>query len=230
MIGEIQKDMKRLASRERAKASVWFFKTGLGQYGEGDVFLGITVPEQRAVAKKYAAADFKTVQKLLNSKIHEHRQVGLLILVEKYSKHAEERKKIFDFYMKNTKRINNWDLVDLSCHKIVGNYLLNRNRQILYKLAVSKNLWERRIAIVSTAAFISEKDFTDTLRISEILLTDRHDLIHKAVGWMLREMGKRDEKELVAFLNKYYKRMPRTMLRYSIERLSESKKKHYMKK
>lgn len=228
---DIEKNLQRLANPEQAKILQRFFKTGKGQYGEGDIFLGIKVPEQRKVAKKYLDLSLKEIQEMLSSKIHEHRLTSLFILIEKYKKSNDnEKKKIFDFYLKKTKNINNWDLVDLSAPNIAGDYLSDKSRGILYKLAKSKNLWERRIAIVSTYAFIRNNQFEDTLKISEILLNDKHDLIHKAVGWMLREVGKRNQAIEEEFLKKHYQTMPRTMLRYSIERFSEGKRKFYMKK
>ncbi|MGV8169400.1 MAG: DNA alkylation repair protein [Candidatus Nanoarchaeia archaeon] len=232
---ELLAEFEKKKNPEKAKLLSGFFKTGKGQYGEGDVFLGLTVPEQRELAKKYKGLDLADIQKLIDSKIHEHRLTGLIILVYKYEdsdreKNEIDKKKIFDFYLKNTKKVNNWDLVDVTCHRIVGAYLEDKERSVLYKFANSTNLWEKRIAIVSTAWFIKNKDFKDTLKLSEILLKDNHDLIHKAVGWMLREVGKKDEKTLKGFLDKNHKVMPRTMLRYSLERLSEKDKKHYMKK
>jgi 3-methyladenine DNA glycosylase AlkD len=226
---QIQKELKGLANKKKAKVLQGFFKTGKGEYGEGDIFLGIMMPIQRQVAKKFIDISLAGVQELLNSKIHEERMVALLILVLKYER-GGEKEKIFKTYLKNTKYINNWDLIDVTCPKIVGNYLLNKKRDILYKLAKSKSLWERRIAIVSTATFIKESDFKDTIKISEILLNDDHDLIHKATGWMLREVGKKDEKELTRFLDKHYSKMARTMLRYSIERLEDKKRKYYLHK
>lgn len=222
-------DLKTQAKKEKAKIMSGFFKTKKGQYGEGDIFLGITVPDQRKVAKKYKESSFDDVKKLLENKIHEYRLTGLLILVEKF-KDADEskRKKIIDLYLGNIKHVNNWDLVDLSADKILGAYLLDKNKSILKKMAISKSLWERRIAIVSTFAFIKQNKFDDTIKISEILLNDKEDLIHKAVGWMLREVGKRDKGAEISFLKKHYKIMPRTMLRYSIERFSESEKKFFM--
>ena len=171
------------------------------------------------------------LEKLLNSKIHEYRMSALLILIKQYEKGNEsEKNKIFNFYLRNTKNINNWDLVDISAPKIVGDYLLNKPRDVLYKLASSNNLWERRIAIISTFAFIRNNEFDDTLKIAEILLNDKHDLIHKAVGWMLREIGKRDQKIEEEFLKKYYSKMPRVMLRYAIEKFEEKKRKFYLGK
>jgi len=208
-----------------------FFKTKKGQYGEGDIFLGITVPDQRRVAKRYKESSFDDVKKLLENKIHEYRLTGLLILAEKFNESDDlQRKKIIDLYLGNIKHVNNWDLVDLSADKILGAYLQDKDKSILKKMAVSKSLWERRIAIVSTFAFIKQKRFDDTLKISKLLISDKEDLIHKAVGWMLREIGKRNKKKEISFLKKYYKKMPRTMLRYSIERFSESEKKFFMER
>ena len=238
MLKQLRKDLRKLANPKKANILQSFFKTGKGEYGEGDIFLGITVPEQRKVAVRYnlpagkvETLDFRNIQKLLNSKIHEERLVALLILVEQYKKVDEANKnKIFDFYLKNTKRINNWDLVDLSAPKIVGRHLLDKDRSILYKFARSANLWERRIAILATFWFINKLQFSDALKIGEILIKDKHDLIHKAVGWMLREIGKRNQKVEEDFLKKNYKMMPRTMLRYAIERFNKKKKNFYMKK
>lgn len=228
---DVIKDLNKLKKPEKAKIFLNFFKTGKGQYGEEDKFLGISVPEQRKVAKNYKSLPLSEIQKLLNSKIHEHRFTALEILVMQYEEMDHKNKeKIVKFYLKNTKNINNWDLVDTSAPYILGNYLLGKERDILYKLAKSKNLWERRIAIVSTFAFIKEKDLKDTVKISEILLSDGHDLIQKAVGWMLREAGKKDLKTLLSFLDKHYKKMPRTMLRYSLEKLNPKQKKFYMTK
>jgi len=226
----VKQDLKKLANPKQAALLQRFFKTGKGEYGEGDIFLGIKVPEQRKIANKYDL-DLKEIQGLLNSKIHEHRLTSLFILIKKYNKSNEnERKKIFEFYLRNTKNINNWDLIDLSAPKIVGNYLLDKDRSVLYKLAKSNSLWEKRISILATAAFIVNDEYKDTLRIAEILLNDKHDLIHKGVGWMLREVGKRDQKIEEEFLKKYYKKMPRTMLRYAIEKFEENKRLFYLKR
>lgn len=231
MLDQIKSDLAQLSDPERAKNSYWFFKTEEGQYGEGDIFLGITVPEQRKVAKKYVSISLDDLQELLNSKIHEHRFTALVILISKYLKAEEsDKEEIFDFYLKNTENINNWDLVDLSAPRIVGDYLLNKERLILYELAKSSSLWERRISILSTFAFIDNNDFEDALNISELLLNDEHDLIHKAVGWALREIGKRDQNVEERFLAKHYSRMPRTMLRYAIEKFDEKKRKKYLAK
>ena len=209
-------NIRKLASPNRAQTLRRFFKTGKGQYGEGDKFLGLTVPQCRRIAKKATVVNFVAIAKLLRSKYHEERLI------------ARTRKRIFDFYLKNTEWVNNWDLVDLSSYKIVGEYLLGKPRRILYRLAKSKNIWERRIAIISTLAFIRQEQYADTLKIAKILLSDKHDLIHKATGWMLREMGKRSEAGLVEFLNQNAARMPRTTLRYAIERFPEKQRKQYL--
>lgn len=217
---------------ERAKASQWFFKTGKGQYGYGDVFVGITVPEQRKIAKRfYKILSLTEVAKLLNSKIHEDRFIALEILVMKFESGSEqEQKAVYNLYLKSTKYVNNWDLVDTSASYIVGAYLYDNPRSILKKLAKSKSLWEKRISIIATLYYISKSQFQDTLDISKILIKDEHDLIHKAVGWMLREIGKRDIKTELKFLDEYSTRMPRTMLRYAIERFPETKRQYYLKK
>ena len=226
-LDSLKKDIERLSNPSKAKLLQRFFKTGKGEYGEGDIFLGIQVPEQRKIARKYKDLELNEIQELLKSKIHEYRLIALLILVEKYVK-SLNKKEIVDFYLKNTRNINNWDLVDLTSHKILGEYLKDKDRSILFKLAKSKNLWEKRISIISTFAFIRNNDFNDSFKIAELLLKDKHDLIHKAVGWMLREIGKKDQDAEERFLKKYYKTMPRTMLRYAIERFDEKKKRFYM--
>lgn len=212
-IARIQREIQSSANRGKAKFLARYFKTGKGEYGEGDVFLGLTVPQVRAIAKKHKDISLKDVEKLLQSPIHEYRLTALIILTEKALTHE-----IVDLYLRNTKYINNWDLVDLSSHEILGTWLLNKSRNMLYKLAKSKNIWERRIAIISTFTFLKEKQLSDSLNLAEILLQDEHDLMHKAVGWALREVGKRDEKALTDFLDKHHKTMPRTTLRYAIER------------
>lgn len=226
---KLKDELKKAANPKQAKLLQGFFKTGKGQYGEGDIFLGIKVPVQRAIVKKYGGMDLKEIQELLNSKIHEYRLIALFILIKKYIKSSEEDKgKIYRFYLKNTKNINNWDLVDLSAPNIVGDYLLNKDRKVLYKLARSNHLWEKRISVLATFMFIRDNDFSDALKIGEILLKDTHDLIHKAVGWMLREIGKRNQEVEERFLQKHYKDMPRTMLRYAIEKFEEEKRKEYL--
>ena len=230
ILSALKKELRGKASSKRAKNLQWFFKTGPGEYGEGDVFLGVQVGGSRQVAKKYRTLLLKDVRKLLHSKIHEERTVALFILVHKFQANGNrEKKKIFNFYLNNTKYINNWDLVDMSAHKIVGDYLVDKSKKILSKLAKSKNLWERRIAIIATFHFIKNNKFSETLKISKMLLRDEHDLIHKAVGWGLREIGKRDLETEEKFLRKYYSKMPRTMLRYAIERFPEKKRQAYLK-
>ncbi len=225
------KELEKLKDPQRAENSQWYCKTGKGEYGEEDVFLGVSLPLQRQTARKYKDLALSDLQQLLDSKIHEHRQVALIILVAQFKKASEETKKrMVNFYLKNTKRINNWDLVDGSTPHILGEWLLGKDRSILYKLAKSDNLWERRISIMVTFAFIKNNQFEDTFKIAEILLSDKHDLIHKAVGWMLREVGKRDLAAEEKFLQKHYQQMPRTMLRYAIEKFPEKKRKFYLGK
>ncbi len=230
MIENLKKELEAKANPEKAKILSRFFKTGKGEYGHGDVFLGISVPMQRAAAKRYHSIPLKETEKLLSSNIHEHRLTALAILVNRFRKSGPERKEIYRLYLRNTKRINNWDLVDISAPNIVGEYLIENpaERKVLYRLAESKNLWEKRISILSCLAFIRKNDFDDVLKICEILINDSHDLIHKASGWMLREIGKRSLETLYEFLDKHYKQMPRTMLRYAIEKLSDEKKAFYM--
>ncbi|MFA5730282.1 MAG: DNA alkylation repair protein [Candidatus Paceibacterota bacterium] len=227
----VKKELLKNGDKEQARHLSRFFKTGKGQYGEGDVFLGIKVPVQRDIVKKFKDAELKEIQELLNDEFHECRLTGLLILVQKYKK-AENKREIFDFYLKNAKRINNWDLVDLTAPGIVGDFLLDKKkeREILYSLVKSKNLWERRISVLSTFTFLRNKDYKDILKIAEILLKDEQDLIHKAVGWMLRELGKRNKEVEVSFLNKHHRKMPRTMLRYSIEKFSPREREFFMRK
>ena len=228
---QLKKELKELSNSKQAKNLQRFFKTGKNEYGEGDIFLGVKVPIQRKIAAKFQNLSLKDIEKLFGSKIHEHRMTSLFILISKYEKADEREKKIiFNFYLKNIKNINNWDLVDISAPKIVGDYLMEKPKEILYKFAKSKNLWKKRIAIISTYAFIKNNEFDDALKISEILIADKQDLIQKAVGWMLREIGKRDQKIEEKFLKKYYLKMSRTMLRYAIERFDENKRKFYLKK
>ncbi len=224
-----KQQLKKAGNKKTAELLQWFFKTGKGEYGEGDKFLGIKVPKIREIAKKNKDLTFEEIQKALKSKFHEERLCALLILVDRYSKSGEEiKEKITKFYLDNTKYINNWDLVDLTAPKILGKHLLNRNRKILYKFTVSDNLWERRISVLATFEFINKKQFQDSLKIAKILLNDEHDLIHKAVGWMLREIGKRNMETEEKFLKKHYKKMPRTMLRYAIEKFPEKKRLRYL--
>lgn len=225
----VESDLRALASPTRAKISQSFFKTGPGEYGEGDRFFGIKVPMQKIVAKKYKDLNLNQISLLLDNRYHECRLSALFILRFQFEKGDEsKRAEIYKFYLKNTKFINNWDLVDSSAPYIVGAYLQDKPKDILYKLVESKNLWEQRISIVATSAFIRKNDFDDTIKLSKVLLAHRHDLIHKAVGWMLREVGKRNEKVLTDFLDSYVNTMPRTMLRYSIERLDPKKRRHYL--
>ena len=222
--------LKNQANPEQAKTLSRFFKTDKGEYGEGDEFLGIKVPVSRKIAKQFKELSLSEIQELLDSKVHEERLIGLFILVEQYRKaDAEKMQAIYEFYLKNAKRVNNWDLVDLSAEKIMGAYLMDKDKRILFKLAKSKNLWERRIAIMSTFHFIKNGFYDTTFAISDMLLKDEHDLIHKAVGWMLREIGNRNLAEEEKFLKKNYKTMPRTMLRYAIEKFPEKKRQVYLK-
>jgi len=230
-LAELKRELSGAADPAKAKILAGFFKTGKGEYGEGDKFLGLQVPVQRKAAKKFFGLSRNDLEQLLSSKIHEYRLTALLILVDQYGRGDEKKKKeIFDFYLGHLKSANNWDLVDLSAPNIVGDYLLGRDRKILYRLARSKNLWERRVAMVATYAFIRQRDLDDVFKIAETLLDDKHDLIHKAVGWMLREAGKKNERKLENFLAKYGSKMPRTMLRYAIEKFPEKKRKFYLVK
>ena len=235
MLENLRGELRRKADKEQARNLQRFFKTGKGEYGEGDVFLGISVPETREITEKYELT-LEQIQKLLDSEIHEERFAGLLILMKKYKKAGREKnenkkKEIFEFYLKNAEkeRINNWDLVDLSCYKIIGDFLINNNREILYGL-LNGNLWEKRIAVVSCFAFIKNNDFRDILKIAEFFVenNESHDLIHKSVGWMLREVGKKDEKILRDFLGVHHKNMPRTMLRYAIEKLDDDLREKFL--
>jgi 3-methyladenine DNA glycosylase AlkD len=282
----IIKDLQEVAKEEKISKFQSFFKTGKGEYGEGDIFIGISVPENRKVVKKHKNASLEQIQELLQSKIHEHRLCGLLIMVDQYQKtkqkedifnfylknisrvnnwdlvdssadkiigahifqtdkhrlcgllimvdqyqKTKQKEDIFNFYLKNISRVNNWDLVDSSADKIIGAHIFQTDKKLIYKLVESKNLWERRIAVISTFYFIKKGQFQDTLKIAEILLNDDEDLIHKAVGWMLREMGKKGGMEkLIEFLDKNSQKMPRTMLRYSIEKLDEEQRRRYLNK
>lgn len=225
----LRAELQTLGSPKRAEGSLRFFKTGPGEYGEGDKFLGLTVPEMRALARKYRSLSDEDALELLESPWHEERLVALILLAGSYERGDEARRNsIHRSYLAMARHINNWDLVDLSAAQIVGRHLRANDIALLEKLAGSRDLWERRIAIVSTFAFIRQDEFQPTLRISEMLLRDQHDLIHKAVGWMLREVGKRDRGTLDSFLKKHYHDMPRTMLRYAIERHPEAIRKKYL--
>lgn len=229
MVNEIKKRLRKLGDKERAAVSQRFFKTGPGEYGEGDIFAGITVPELRKLARQYRHMTLNDTTELLQSPIHEERLLALLILIHKFSTGAAPLKKqIFDLYLNNTRYINNWDLVDVSAQYIVGAYLVQKTKKVLYRLAKSEDFWERRIAIMSTFHFIRQNDFSETLKIARVLIADREDLIHKAVGWMLREIGKRDMQTEEEFLLKYYKQMPRTMLRYAIEKFPKVRRRLYL--
>lgn len=231
-IKKIKSDLRSLANREKALILQRFFKTGKGEYGEGDRFLGVMVPDQRKVANKY----FKTVtlaeiNKLLYSSYHEERLTALLMLVAKFNQSlVKEQTEIFRYYIKHSQQVNNWDLVDLTAPNIIGAYTFNHSdSKTLYQLVKSENLWQRRIAIVATFYYLRQGRFTDTFSLAEILIKDDHDLIHKAVGWMLREVGKRGGKnELINFLNKHVFMMPRTMLRYAIEKFPDPERKKYL--
>lgn len=226
------KEINALKNPDKARHHMHFFKCGKGQYGEGDLFLGVTVPEIRKIAKKYFRdINLNEIEPIINSKYHELRLTALLILTYKMEKPKDNhcKKLIFDFYIKHINCVNNWDLVDLSANKILGEYLFDKDRNILFQLARSNHLWKQRIAIIATFNFIRKGDFSDTLNIAEILLDHKHDLIHKAVGWMLREIGKRNLEAEIEFLNRHYKSMPRTMLRYAIEKFDENLRMRYLK-
>jgi 3-methyladenine DNA glycosylase AlkD len=228
----VLQELLSVANPEKAQFLQGFFKTGKGQYAEGDVMLGIVVPITRDIVKRCPELPFNEIRILLDSEYHEARLAGLLLLVKQFKKaKPEKQKEIFDFYLQNAQKANNWDLVDVTCRDVIGAYLLDKeDRSILYELAGSDNLWEQRIAIVSTWMFIKYRQFEDTLAISEKLLSHKHDLMHKAVGWMLREVGKKDRQTLVDFLEKHYSKMPRTALRYAIEHFSPEQKAYFMKK
>ena len=230
MQNSILHSLRQYIDAEKAIVLPRFFKTGKGEYGEGDKFLGVIVPNIRLVAKQYSHAPLEVVSRLLDSEWHECRMCALLILVMKYKKVAEQEKQaIFDLYLSRTERINNWDLVDLSAPNIVGEHLYSStDRTILYRLAESSLLWNRRIAMVSTLCFIRKGDFGDTFALADKLVTSRHDLMQKAVGWMLREMGKRDISLLRIFLDKHAATMPRTMLRYAIEKMDSAERCEWM--
>lgn len=228
-ISFLRRDLKKIRNPQKAKILSRFFKTGKGEYGEGDIFWGITVPLGRTIAKKYSNLTFAQIQELLVSKVHEQRSIALFILVYKYKKEdILGKEKIADFYLKNTENINNWDLVDSSAPYILGDYFFDKEKKTIYKLAFSQNVWERRIAVLTTFGFIRKGSFQDALKIYEVLLKDKHDLIQKAVGWMLREIGKRDLAVELKFLSKHYKNISRTTLRYAIERFDLVRRKHYL--
>lgn len=225
----LTREFRSEANPEIAEHSSRFFKTGKGEYGEGDCFLGIRVPVTRKYAKRFGDAPMPVVRKLLRSKFHEERLLAVILMASKFkSGSAADKKSIFEVYLKNTKFINNWDIVDSSAHLIVGPYLQDGNKDILNQLALSANLWERRIAIMATFHYIRRGEFDTALEICELLADDAEDLIHKAVGWMLREIGKRDPGVEEKFLKKHHRTMPRTMLRYAIEKFPEKKRRRYL--
>lgn len=230
----VQRKLKEYSNPKKATLLSSFFKTGKGDYGEGDLFIGVTVPLQRKVAQLFARElSLTDLSKLLKSKVHEYRFTALEMLVMKFEKASvKEREEIVIFYLSHTVYINNWDLVDTSAKYILGEYLFieKAQRKILYKLVTSDSLWERRISIVATHYFIDNNDFADTLVLAQLLMSDKHDLIHKAVGWMLREVGKKSFEVEEAFIKMHYKQMPRTMLRYALERFPVGKRAQYMKK
>jgi 3-methyladenine DNA glycosylase AlkD len=229
MLNEIRDQLSRLANPADAQFLQGFFKTGPGEYGEGDRFRGIRVPALRKVAAAFQALPRDQAEELLHSPYHEDRLVALCILARQFAKaDAAGRTAIYDLYLNNTRFINNWDLVDASAEHIVGAYLWDKSRKPLARLTRSSSLWERRIAMLATFHFIRRGEFTDTLRIAEILLGDKEDLIHKAVGWLLREVGKRDQATEEAFLRTHCRQMPRTMLRYAIERFPEELRQRYL--
>ena len=232
-VHDFEQELRSAANPAKVKLLSGFFKTGNGTYGEGDIFIGITVPINRAIARHYLHLSPEELLPMLHSPIHELRLGALLCMVEQYKNKRisdSRRQEIFDTYIANTRFINNWDLVDLSVEYIIGTHLLHRDRTLLYQWAASDLLWEQRMSIVSTWQFIRNGQFDDTIAIAEILRNHPHDLIQKAVGWMLREVGKRDKQPLIDFLDKYYKTLPRTLLRYAIEKFTPEERSHYMSK
>lgn len=227
---QLEKQLRKQGDKAIAQHSQRFFRTGKGEYGEGDLFVGVRVPALRKLVKESGDTPLTQIYELLKSKYHEARLLALLMLVNRFNSAEEaDRKKIFNRYMRNLRHVNNWDLVDSSASYIVGVYLYDKDRSILYKEAKSKNLWRRRVAIIATHYFIRQEQYTDTLRLAKLLLQDKEDLIHKAVGWMLREVGNRDEQVLHKFLRQHCRRMPRTMLRYAIEKLNQQQRQQYLK-
>ena len=221
--------LKRIADPRRAKLQLRFFKTGVGEYGAGDRFLGITVPALRALARQYRDLTLKDVDSLLRSPWHEERLLALLLWVDQYRRgDVDRRRRIYNKYLRSTRHINNWDVVDVSAEHVVGAFLADKDKRVLFRLARSANLWERRIAILATFHFIRHDRFTEILKIATLLLHDEHDLIHKAVGWMLREVGKRDRPRLERFVIRHQNNMPRTMLRYAIEHLPAQRRRCYL--
>jgi 3-methyladenine DNA glycosylase AlkD len=233
MLSDLRKEIRQFANPEKAKILQRFFKTGKGEYGEGDVFAGLIVPQSRSLAVKYKDLGEKEIVQLFKSNVHEERLIAVLILVHNFKKGSKEKKKtIVDFYLKNLEYVNNWDLVDLSADKILGAYLADKDKNILIKLAKTDHLWSKRVAMISTYYFIKyQKSSEWTFKIADILLHDSHDLIHKAVGWMLKEVGKHiSQSEEEIYLKKHYQQMPRTMLRYAIEKFTPELRAKYMKR
>lgn len=230
---DLIQELNQYAELKRAKNSSWFFKTGKDQYGEGDKFIGVRVPIQRQIVKSYTSLPFKELDVLFNSKFHEHRLSAVFVLINKFNLATDKsmQTEIYNYYMKQLDRgrINNWDIVDSSAHKIVGRYLIDKPRHQLIELANSNKLWHQRVAIIATASFIEHGQYKDTLLIAELLMSHPEDLIHKAVGWMLREVGKRNQSIEIEFLNQHYKNMPRTMLRYAVEKFPEPLRQQYLK-
>lgn len=229
-INAIKQELDAAATPAHKEASQRFFKTGPGEYGEGDVFIGVTVPHIRKTAKTHKTLPLEELPKLLRSEIHEERQCALFIMIAQFQKgNASQQRTLFDLYQNNIRYINNWDLVDCSAEHIIGAWIKDRSRGILTQMARTNNIWKRRIAVMSTFAFIKDGDFHDTLKLAKLLMEDKEDLIQKAVGWMLREIGNRHMDTEVTFLKKHYKNMPRTMLRYAIEKFSKQKRQLYLK-
>ena len=228
-LSSVRRDIRRLARPERAEINKWFFKTGPGEYGAGDRFLGVTVPQLRVLSREYRDMRLTYVARLLHSPWHEERLLALLIMVGQYVRGNERsRRTIHHLYLRSTGSINNWDLVDSSAPQIVGAHLQTRDRRILRRLARSKSVWQRRIAMIATYHYIRQRDFKDALAIAALLRRDEHDLIHKAVGWMLREIGNRDRAAEERFLRAHAPRMPRTMLRYAVEKFPQPLRRKYM--
>lgn len=227
MIDELRKELKKFSDKKRAELSQRYFKTGKGEYGEGDIFMGLNLVDVTMLSKKYKELSFPELQELLNSKIHEERTLALSILKRRFDK-EEFQRQVYDFYIKNTRNINNWDLVDISAPKVVGGYLFDKPKDILFEFAKSKSIWERRIAMLATFYFIKNEKYDVSLKIAEMLLSDKEDLIQKALGWMLREIGKRDLKTEEEFLKKHHKELGRTAFRYAIEKFPEEKRLKYL--
>jgi 3-methyladenine DNA glycosylase AlkD len=228
----IKSELFKKSNPKRAKINQWFFKTEKGQYGEGDIFIGVTMPEiRKIVSSLYKTTTEKEINSLIYSEIHEERMAGLLVILNKYqtSKKKSEKRNIISYLLKNREQINNWDLVDVVIPKTLGNFLLDKDRKTIYKLAKSKSMWDRRISVLTCFAFIKNNELEDAIKIAKIHLKDKEYLMHKAVGWMLREVGKKDEKQLIKFLKNNYNNLPRTTLRYAIEKFPEKKRKEILK-